>query len=98
MSQRVSEVTLVTGGARGQGAADAAALAASGVRVVIADVQDEDGAANAQRLTEQGCRSATPASTSPMRRRGPKSSPASRLRKAGWTSWSTTPASSGSPG
>ena len=54
MSQQVSQVALITGGARGQGAAHAAALAATGVRVVIADVRDEDGAATAQRAHRAG--------------------------------------------
>ncbi len=54
VSQQVSQVALITGGARGQGAAHAAALAVTGVRVVIADVRDEDGVATAQELTAQG--------------------------------------------
>ena len=54
MSQQVNQVALITGGARGQGAAHATALAATGARVVIADVRDEDGAATAQELTAQG--------------------------------------------
>ena len=44
------QVALVTGGARGQGAAHAEALAVTGVRVIIADVRDEDGAATAESL------------------------------------------------
>lgn len=37
------QVALVTGGARGQGAAHAEALASAGMLVVIADILDEDG-------------------------------------------------------
>ena len=48
MPERVS---LVTGGSRGQGAAHAEALAATGMRVVIADVRDEDGERTAAALT-----------------------------------------------
>ncbi|MDJ0460018.1 SDR family oxidoreductase [Arthrobacter sp. NQ7] len=43
MNETIGRVALVTGGARGQGAAHAEALAAAGMRVVIADVRDEDG-------------------------------------------------------
>ena len=47
------QVALVTGGARGQGAAHAEALASAGVRVIIADVRDEDGASTAEALTRK---------------------------------------------
>src|SRR6516225_8116104 len=43
MKQLEGRVALVTGGARGQGAAEAALLAAAGARVVIADVLDQEG-------------------------------------------------------
>ena len=48
------QVALVTGGARGQGAAHAEALAVAGVRVIIADVLDEDGAGTAEALIDEG--------------------------------------------
>src|SRR6476469_5751738 len=48
------QVALITGGARGQGAAHAEALARNGFRVVIADVRDADGEATAARLAAQG--------------------------------------------
>lgn len=54
MAEQTSRVALITGGARGQGAAHAQALAAAGYRVVIADVRDDDGATTAERLTAQG--------------------------------------------
>ena len=47
-------VALITGGARGQGAAHAEALSAAGVRVVIADVLDEQGEETAAALNERG--------------------------------------------
>ncbi len=47
-------IALITGGARGQGAAHAEALAAAGVRVVIADVLDEQGEETAASLVERG--------------------------------------------
>jgi 3alpha(or 20beta)-hydroxysteroid dehydrogenase len=47
------QVALVTGGARGQGAAHAEALASAGVRVIIADVRDEDGAGTAATLADK---------------------------------------------
>jgi 3alpha(or 20beta)-hydroxysteroid dehydrogenase len=53
MSQPDGPVALITGGARGQGAAHAAALAGAGVRVVIADVRDDDGDALARTLRDQ---------------------------------------------
>lgn len=47
-------VTMITGGARGQGAAHAARLAADGHAVYAADVLDADGEAEAARLRAQG--------------------------------------------
>lgn len=44
------KVALITGGARGQGAAEAALFAAHGARVVITDVLDAEGADTADRL------------------------------------------------
>ena len=41
------KVALITGGARGQGAAEAELFAAEGASVVITDVRDEEGAATA---------------------------------------------------
>ena len=54
MSEHRSRVALVTGGARGQGAAHAEALAEAGYAVVIADVRDEDGAQTAEQLQTLG--------------------------------------------
>ena len=47
-------IALITGGARGQGAAHAEALASAGARVVIADVRDDDGTHTAERLADKG--------------------------------------------
>lgn len=54
MSEQRSRVALVTGGARGQGAAHAEALARAGYSVVIADVRDEDGGQAAAELQSAG--------------------------------------------
>ena len=45
------KVVLVTGGARGMGAAHAEALVKEGARVVIADVLDEEGSAVSEKLS-----------------------------------------------
>lgn len=49
-----TQVALITGGARGQGAAHAEALATHGYTVVIADVLDAEGARTAEALTARG--------------------------------------------
>ena len=49
-------VALVTGGARGLGAASAAALAAEGAAVLITDVLDADGEATAASIASKGAR------------------------------------------
>ena len=54
MTDHNRPVALVTGGARGQGASHAEALAAAGMRVIIADVLDEAGEATAAALAENG--------------------------------------------
>jgi 3alpha(or 20beta)-hydroxysteroid dehydrogenase len=46
------KVVLITGGARGMGAAHAEALVSEGARVVIADVLDDEGRAVAEKLGE----------------------------------------------
>jgi 3alpha(or 20beta)-hydroxysteroid dehydrogenase len=53
-STNSSKVALITGGARGQGAAHAWRLASDGAVVYIADVLDEIGQAEADRLRGQG--------------------------------------------
>jgi 3alpha(or 20beta)-hydroxysteroid dehydrogenase len=54
MPDQISSVALITGGARGQGAAHAEALAAAGIRVIIADIRDADGTHTAGRLSSKG--------------------------------------------
>src|SRR4249919_3675404 len=53
-----SRHAVVTGGARGLGAAMAQALADSGASVVIADLLDEEGTATAKSLSDNGTKAA----------------------------------------
>ena len=50
MNRLDDKVALITGGARGQGAAEAELFVAAGARVVITDVLDAEGQATAERL------------------------------------------------
>lgn len=54
MNSPSHKVVLITGGARGQGAAHALRLASDGAAVYIADVLDADGEAEAARLRADG--------------------------------------------
>jgi len=54
MGRLDGKVIVVTGGARGQGAAEVTALARAGATVVATDVLDEDGLALAELLTKEG--------------------------------------------
>jgi 3alpha(or 20beta)-hydroxysteroid dehydrogenase len=54
MGRVAGKVVLITGGARGMGAAHASALAAEGARVVIADVLEDEGHAVAEKLGDAG--------------------------------------------
>ncbi|MEQ1753542.1 MAG: glucose 1-dehydrogenase [Micropepsaceae bacterium] len=57
MTQKLKgRVALVTGGARGIGAASARALAAAGAAVLVTDVLDEDGQKTAASIAETGAR------------------------------------------
>ena len=53
-TERTQPVALVTGGARGQGAAHTLALGEAGTHVIIADVRDEDGVRTANELSGAG--------------------------------------------
>ena len=80
-------VALVTGGARGIGAAIADGLLAIGAQVAILDL---DGAA-LERLPARRAQDRRP--TSPIRRPARPPSAGARGPMAGSTSWSTTPGS-----
>ena len=55
MQQKFNNKTvLITGGSRGQGAAEARMFAAAGARVVVADVLDDEGGALAQSIRQAG--------------------------------------------
>lgn len=54
MTTTTPRVALVTGGARGQGAAHAEALAVAGYRVIIADIRDQEGTRTAEDLATRG--------------------------------------------
>ena len=76
MKQLEGKVAFVTGAARGQGAIEAALLAAEGARVILADVRDDEGRATAQAIpgahyvhldvsSEQGWRTALDTAVGP---------------------------------
>ena len=48
------KVAIITGGARGQGAAEARLFAREGAKVVIGDILDEQGAKVAEEIVESG--------------------------------------------
>ena len=54
MGRMTGKVIIVTGGARGQGAAHGAVCAREGAQVVLADVLDTEGSATAERLRAEG--------------------------------------------
>ncbi|MFN8151839.1 MAG: glucose 1-dehydrogenase [Solirubrobacterales bacterium] len=55
MSERLADkVALISGGARGQGAAHARRFAEEGAKVVIGDILDAEGEATAKELTDEG--------------------------------------------
>lgn len=57
------KVAIVTGGARGIGAASAQRLAEEGAKVVLTDVLDTEGEAVARAIRERGVRQSMPIST-----------------------------------
>ena len=89
MARFDNRIILISGGARGQGAAEARLLVAEGAKVVIGDVLETEGR---QLAAELGAAARSSGTTSPGRPTGPAPSPRPR-RSAACTAWSTTPAS-----
>jgi len=54
MGRMAGKVVIVTGGARGQGAAHGAVCAREGAQVALADVLDPEGSATAEKLRAEG--------------------------------------------
>jgi NAD(P)-dependent dehydrogenase (short-subunit alcohol dehydrogenase family) len=94
MARFDNKVVLVSGGARGQGAAEARLLVAQGAKVVIGDVLDNQGQALAAELgpaeRKQRCRCGRPRSMRPGRQS--EESPIFGRRQAGawWSAAMTT--------
>jgi NAD(P)-dependent dehydrogenase (short-subunit alcohol dehydrogenase family) len=93
MARFDNKVVLVSGGARGQGAAEARLLVAQGAKVVIGDVLDNQGQALAVELGPAAVfvrHDVTRQPIGPAPLRPPRSS-------AAYTAWSTTPGSTSRP-
>lgn len=88
MSAFTGRSALVTGGARGIGAAIVRALAKDNIDVVIGDLLEPAGTALAERWDPPRCSNG---STSPAKRTGGGSSTKPRPCTGRWRSWSTTP-------
>ena len=99
MSNFTNRVAVVTGGAQGIGAATALKLAAGGATVVVLDLNEDGAKDTAQQISaDRRCsrRAAGPSRPSATSRTKPPwtgSSKKSTASSAGWTSWSTMPAS-----
>ena len=82
MNRLANKTAIVTGGARGMGAATARAFVAEGARVVLTDVQDAEGEALARELAA----ALFGITTSPARRLGPGRGRRPRAGSAAWMS------------
>ena len=93
MARFDNKVVLVSGGARGQGAAEARLLVAQGAKVVIGDVLDNQGRALAGELGPAASFVRHDVTSKPI---GPAPSKPPRS-SAACTAWSTTPESTSRP-
>ena len=82
-----TKTVLITGGSRGQGAAEARMFASAGARVVIGDVVDDEGVALARSITQAAAFANTAISMSPASRIGATPSPSPRANSAGCMCW-----------
>ena len=100
MDRLKGKVALISGGARGQGAAEARLLVGEGAKVVVGDVLDDQARALADEINKKAGARVLVACIwmSPVRpTRAPRWKPAS-ANSAAWTSWSIMPASRGPVG
>ena len=95
MDRLKGKVALISGGARGQGAAEARLFAAEGAKVVIGDVLDDQAAKTAQEINAKaGGRAVAAVHLDVTRAADWRAAVDASANSAAWTSWSTTPASS----
>ena len=94
MGKLDGKVAIISGGARGQGAAEVRLFTQEGAKVVFGDVLDEEGLKVESEVQEQEATPPTSTWTLRTRRTGGLRSEPQRKGLAGWTSSSTTPVSS----
>ncbi len=76
MDRLKGKVALISGGARGQGAAEARLFTAEGARVVLGDVLDKEAAAVADQINKSSAQKSAPCAS-------PRCDPRGRLARCG---------------